>query len=401
MKITQSRFTRYFIGLVSMLLASNALAKNETIDKTFNVSSGGTLTINSDQGSMEVESWNKQEVKIQVKKKARNQERLDAFKLSFDQSGNDISVEGDGEWNSKVSVEYIITVPSSFNLDLKTGGGSLKVGDLSGIIKLRTSGGSIKVGNVDEGSVDANTSGGSIKVGNVNGHLTVDTSGGSIDLGNVTGVSSINTSGGSIKLKSGGDNVKADTSGGSIKIGPVKGNVVVDTSGGSINIGMADGDVTAETSGGSIKVAGSKGKIKVDTSGGSINVASSGGPVVADTAGGSIKIMQANGYIEADTAGGSIEAEMIATSGDTHIQLSSSGGDITLYISENLAASVNASLKITRSARRDYRIYSDFPLTIKGEDSNHIKAKGDINSGGDKIELNTTNGDIYIKKLES
>ncbi|MCW8997440.1 MAG: DUF4097 domain-containing protein, partial [Kangiellaceae bacterium] len=269
MKLKTNNFFSYLIAACSLLIAGNVIAEVENVEKRFDVTSGGTLNLNSDHGSIELESWKKNEVLIEVRKKARNKERLDEFKLTFDQKGNDIYVEGDSEWNSKVSIKYTIKVPSEFNLDLKTGGGSIKVGDLSGKIKVHTSGGSIRIGNVAQGEVDANTSGGSIKVGDVNGNLKVDTSGGSIKIGEVTGTSEINTSGGSIGLVSGGGSVKADTSGGSIKIGPVNGDVDVDTSGGSIKIGMSQGDVKAETSGGSIKVEGAKGKVNVDTSGGS------------------------------------------------------------------------------------------------------------------------------------
>jgi DUF4097 and DUF4098 domain-containing protein YvlB len=161
--------------------------------------------------------------------------------------------------------------------------------------------------------------------------------------------------------------------------------------------------VKAETSGGSIKIEGSKGKVDLDTAGGSIYVGSSEGPVIADTAGGNIKILQARGYIEADTAGGSIEAEMIETNNklDTHVYLDTAGGSITVYLPKTFAASISAELEITRSAKRDYRIYSDFPLTIKGEKSDMVTANGDINGGGDKVTLETTNGDIYIKMLKN
>ena len=103
------------------------------------------------------------------------------------------------------------------------------------------------------------------------------------------------------------------------------------------------------------------------------------------------KFYKARGFIEADTSGGKIDAEMIVDDKnvDTHVDLESSGGSIALHIPGRLAASVSATLKITRSARRDYRIYSDFPLTIKGEDSSKITANGDINGGGDKITLST------------
>ena len=388
--------------LTSLLIATGVHAETENVEKSYSVSSGGTLIIESDQGSIEVETWDKNEVDVLVEKKARSQSRLNEFKVTVEQRGDDVYVGGDSEWNSKVRVKFKISVPKSYNVDLRTGGGSIKIDDLNGQVKVHTSGGSISIGNVSDGNVDANTSGGSIKVGDVDGDLKVNTSGGSIRLGKVTGVSSIDTSGGSIKLEQGGGDVTADTSGGSINIGPVNGKVEADTSGGSIKIGMAQGEVKADTSGGSVNVEGSKGRVTVESSGGSLYVGSSGGPVKADTAGGSIKILQAKGYIEADTAGGSIEAEMIETdnSVDTHVNLDSSGGSITVYLPEGIEATVSASLRITRSARRDYRIYSDFPLAIKGEKSNRITADGKLNGGGDRVVLNTTNGDIYIKKLE-
>ncbi|MDX2498910.1 MAG: hypothetical protein QNL14_00195 [Deltaproteobacteria bacterium] len=388
--------------LFSAMAATPAKSATENVDKSFSVKSGGTLTIESDKGSIKVETGDRLTVEVLVEKTAGKQEQLDGFKVNLDQKGNDIFVEGDGDWNNKVSVKFFIKAPLSFNLDLKTGGGAIGVDDISGKVKVNTKGGNIRIGNVAQGNVDAKTSGGNINVGDVAGNLIVETSGGNIGLGKISGKSSIDTSGGSITLEQGGSDVKAETSGGSIKIGPVKGKVDAETSGGGIRIGMAEDDVIAETSGGAIAVEGSKGSVNIDTAGGNLFVGSSGGPVKAETSGGNIKILQARGYIEADTSGGKIDAEMIVDDKnvDTHVNLESSGGSITLRIPGRLAASVAATLKITRSARRDYRIYSDFLLTIKGEDSSKITAYGDINGGGDKVTLSTTNGDIHIKRLE-
>jgi DUF4097 and DUF4098 domain-containing protein YvlB len=390
------------VVLFSAMVATPAKCDTENVEKSFWVKSGGTLTVESDQGSIKVETGARQTVEVLVEKNAGNQKQLDGFKVNLDQKGNDIFVGGDGDWNNKVSVKFIIKVPPEFNLDLKTGGGAIGVADISGEVKVKTKGGNIRIGNVAQGNVDAKTSGGTINVGDVAGDLKVDTSGGNIGLGKINGKSSIDTSGGSITLAQGGNDVKAETSGGSIKIGPVNGKVDADTSGGGIRIGIAEDDVIAKTSGGAIIVEGSKGSVDIDTAGGNLFVGSSGGPVKAETSGGNIKILQATGFIEADTSGGKIDAEMIVDDKnvDTHVNLESSGGSITLRIPGKLAASVAATLKITRSARRDYRIYSDFLLTINGEDSSKITASGDINGGGDKVTLSTTNGDIHIKRLE-
>ena len=392
------------LGLAVILagapLVANAVEK--TIDKSFDVKADGHLSVNSDSGKIIVKSWNKNQVQVSVLKTARKQSSLDNFEVNMDQSGSDISVEGTGQWNTRVRVTYTISVPKHFNVNLETGGGAIEVGDMSGVIKAETSGGSIKIGNIGKGQVNVDTSGGSIKIGDVNGDVEAYTSGGSITVGNVSGKMSLDTSGGSIKVGASGKRLKAETSGGSINIGPSKNDVSVSTSGGSIKIAMSQGNVNAETSGGQIHVDGAKGNVNIDSSGGNLYVGQSGGYVKADTSGGNITIKKAKGYIEADTSGGRIEAEMIETdnSKDTHVDLDSSGGTITLYLPKTIKATVSANLRLTHSARRDYRIYSDFPLTIQGEDSNRIKAKGKLNGGGDKVRISTTNGDIYIKMLK-
>jgi len=401
MKPSTKKLLYFLIVLAASTLAMTAHAETENIEKTFSVSKGGTLYLESGVGSIKVIAWEKEEVSVSVKKNARNKKRLDEFEVQMEQSDNDIHISGDNEWDNRVRVEFQVSVPGEYNVDLSTGGGSIDVSDINGNVKLHTSGGSIVIGDVDGGDVDAHTSGGSIKVGDVNGDLNVNTSGGSINLGKITGKSSIHTSGGSISVAQGGSGTFVHTSGGSIHIGPSNGNVEARTSGGSIKIATVNGDVDADTSGGSVKVEGSKGKIVIRTSGGNLTVDSSEGPVIADTSGGSIKIMRTKGAIDARTSGGSIAAEMIETDNgkDTRVSLQSSGGDITVYLPETIEATVSATLKISRFATRDFKIYTDFPLSVKGEDSGRISAKGALNGGGDKIQLNTSDGDIYIKKL--
>ena len=168
------------VALFSLIAATPAKSETENVVKSFSAKSGGNLTIESDQGSIKVVTWDKQKVEVLVEKKAGKQKQIDGFKVNFDQKGNDIFVEGDGDWNNKVAVEFIIKAPLSFNLDLKTGGGAISVDDISGEVKVNTKGGNIRIGNVAQGNVYAKTSGGNINVGDVAGNLKVDTSGGNI-----------------------------------------------------------------------------------------------------------------------------------------------------------------------------------------------------------------------------
>jgi len=404
MKPDMKKLLYSLVVLTVLFVVIPAQAETENIEKTFSVNKGGTMIIESDLGSINVETWNKGDVFVSIKKRASSQKRLDRFEVQIEQRGDDIYVEGDNKWLNRVRVEFHVNIPKEYNVDLRTGGGSIDVADINGNVKLHTSGGSISIGDVDGGDINAHTSGGSIKVGDVvNGKVKVDTSGGSISIGNVAGDDvDAHTSGGSIKVADVSGDLNVETSGGSIHLGKLTGISSIHTSGGSISLAQGGNNVKAHTSGGSISVEGSKGKININTSGGNLFVSSSEGPVKADTSGGNIKILQTKGAIDAETSGGSIEAQMIETdnSKDTHVNLLSSGGKRTVYLPATIKASVSARLKISYFADRDYQIYSDFPLSIVGEDSDLITAKGDINAGGDRIQLRTTNGDIYIKKME-
>jgi hypothetical protein len=398
-------------------VSASALAETQIIEKSYSVESGEQLVIKSDTGSVDIKTWNKNEVGIWIQKESRKSDSLDEYLISLEKSNGEVTIMGEAPRSNRVSVRYRIQVPASFDVEVDTGGGFITVDDINGTVNVDTSGGSISIGNVSGGDVKAdtsggsieignatgtvyaNTSGGNIEVGNVEGDLTVDTSGGSIRIGDVQGESKIETSGGSIKVAHGGTETEANTSGGNIEIGPSSGDVIVDTSGGNIRVANASGNVKADTSGGSVKVEGSTGWVEVDSSGGSLFVGSSGSYVKADTSGGNITIEQARGFIEADTSGGHIEAELLKVEPgvDAHVKLSSSGGDLRLTIPRSMAATVDAQIKITRRATRDYSVYSEPPLKLTGEDTDKVRASGEINGGGDKLVFRTTNGDIFIE----
>ena len=406
----------------------------ETIDKTYKVKKGGTLYLSSDEGPIDVETWFEDKVRIVVIKRAdvRNESRaeeiFEEIEVTIKKSGKDVTVKARTPWRRRRRgsvLSFEISVPYKYNVDVETDGGSIRIADLEGNLNVNTEGGSIKVGQIKNGDVKvetaggsikiveiingngiANTAGGSIKVGNVSGDLEVRTSGGSIKLGKITGKAFAHTSGGSIKVEGGGTDLDASTSGGSISVNYANGPVKVSTSGGSISIGDTKGDIDASTAGGSIRIGESGGKVIANTAGGSISVDGSQGPIIVETAGGSIEIINARGFIEAETAGGDIEAELIVSDKktDTHVTLETAGGDITLYLPSNLAATFDVELEITRRDWRDYKIYSDFPLSISDDDGGWrrnkiIIAEGDINGGGHKIKIRTKNGDIRIKKI--
>lgn len=306
--------------------ARNAGSQN-TIKKSFKVAPGGTLTLTTDVGAIEIETRENNRVEVEVFRKAKTwsgrdaDEILDNFEISFEQHGDDVDIRGefkDRSWwdriRRKLKVKYVITVPKEYNVSLNTAGGSISVDDLKGKVKSKTSGGSLNFGNID-GPVYGRTSGGSISLEGCVGTADVRTSGGSIHIGNVAG------------------DVDAHTSGGSVTIERAKGEVVAKTSGGSIRVEEVMGAIEATTSGGTVTAHISrqpKARCYLKTSGGSVKV------YLAEDIAVNLDAKTSGGHVETDfpvTIQGKISKRSLQAKingGGPELVLKTSGGSIYL-----------------------------------------------------------------------
>lgn len=261
-----------------LLLAAPAalLAKIErTVEKTFTVQPGGTLTVATSGGGITVEPGTGNTVHVLVKERIRAStdaeadELLKHLTLTLEQHGNDVTAvakyESDrpsswfhfGSW-PPVQCAFVVTVPSTYNTDLRTSGGGIRVGDLTGKVVARTSGGGLRFGRIN-GAVDGRTSGGGIRLEACTGNVNVHTSGGGIRLGPVDGSAEVHTSGGGIVIRKVTGMVRAHTSGGPIDAtiaGPLKTDCRLSTSGGGITVHVDPKSaftLDARTSGGGVR----------------------------------------------------------------------------------------------------------------------------------------------------
>ena len=322
----------------------------EKIEKTYNVENGGSLTVLSEFGAIEIRTAEQDKVEVLVTKESKfklvkaSQEVLADFELTFEHEGSDVRIQGAFKhgrehWRkhlNRLKINFLITVPQQYNVDLDTSSGGISVADLGGKVRAKTSGGSLRLGNI---------------TGTVWGH----------------------TSGGSIKLASSGSSVDLKTSGGSVEVVDVAGDVKAQTSGGSLRFGAIEGSIWGKTSGGSIKVASCSGGADVHTSGGSIRLQNIGGSV------------------NARTSGGSIHAAMI-TQPDSDCNLRTSGGGITLTLIPDIAVDVEAETS-------GGHVSTDFAVesVIQGKVPKN-RLKGSINGGGPLLKLRTSGGSIRLQK---
>ena len=304
-----------FLVMVFMVFmpATGSADLRETIERSFTVSPGGWLHLETDKGSIEVRTSPDPRVDVQVDlhadtsgdRKARK--ILDKFNVDIAQVENGIRIEarfdseGSGFWDrdrKRLKVRFVILVPQQYNLNLNTSGGSINVADIDGEVNSRTSGGSLRFGNIS-GSLDARTSGGSIRLENCSGPADVQTSGGSIKIAKAAGPINARTSGGSIQVDEVMGAIDARTSGGSIEAyisQQPDASCSLKTSGGSINIYLVHDvglDVDAKTSGGSVSTdfpVTVIGELKRSELKGMINA---GGPqMYLRTSGGNIRLLK-------------------------------------------------------------------------------------------------------------
>ncbi len=403
------------------------------LENRFAVQPGGKLYMHDISGDVTIRSWDKPEVyilerrRMDVFTKAEAEEALKRAQAGYRQEGNTVEVDGSEFRRRWMESSFEVQLPARFDVEVATSGGDLSLASVQGAINLKTAGGDITVRDTG-GEAQLSTSGGDIVVEGNDGMLTASTAGGDIRARRITQRAKLTTSGGDIELDEIGGTVEASTAGGDIVVSDCKGSATVKTSGGDILLTEVGGEVEASTAGGDIAVHTSTGAVKASTSGGDVGLYDIGGPIIAKTAGGDITsrgvkggvqattsggdidLRGVEGFIEASTAGGDLYGEMTLRDFSVahHVRMKTSGGEVTLVIPEALPATVQAVLKITERARDRYEIISDFPLTTKEETGEGwgrriekvIRATGDLNGGGDRIELETTNGNIRIRKLQ-
>lgn len=254
------RGTRALVAVVAALAVAGPAAAATRIEKVLKLAPGGTFSLKTDGGSIELRGGGSEARVVLTSPKDDISQRYD---LRFEEHTGGVTVSAErkdsswlGMWKSGDNLRWEVTVPTDCEVRLDTSGGSIDVAEVRGPAEADTSGGSITVRAV-QADVHADTSGGSIRVEDVGGNARLDTSGGSIEADRVRG------------------RVDADTSGGHIRVSAVDGEVRADTSGGSIEITDAGAEVQASTSGGSVRVVFRPGNAKggsLETSGGGIEV---------------------------------------------------------------------------------------------------------------------------------
>jgi len=148
----------------------------------------------------------------------------------------------------------------------------------------------------------------------------------------------------------------------------VKVNVV--TVNGALSVHGTAGDLRAETTNGAVEVAGVQGRIHLGSTNGAISAVDTAGSVVAET------------------TNGRIDVELKQAERGGKMSFSTTNGGISLKVPRDIQASISANTT-------NGRVSTDLPVQARGN-NNKRHLDGDVNGGGGRLELSTTNGSIDI-----
>ena len=174
-------------------------------EKRFTVTGTADLHLRTFDGSIDVRSWDKAEIVVEIEKRGPTKASLDELQVVAEQKGNRIELEvkrpGDGSFqigfHRSATASLRVSVPRDINLVARSGDGSIKAERVNGRIELRTGDGAINTREVS-GELSFVTSDGSVRVDDAQGRLNVDTGDGSVDVGGKFTVVKLHTGDGSV-----------------------------------------------------------------------------------------------------------------------------------------------------------------------------------------------------------
>ncbi|QNL50830.1 hypothetical protein H8S90_04360 [Olivibacter sp. SDN3] len=185
---------------------ANSVEERKTIQKVYMISKNTPLTIDNRYGKVQVNTWSKNEIKVDITIRAveasgsKAQEIINSVTISESKSPNSISLNtqinrGKSSWwnnmvsgsNRGVEINYNIYLPKSNELSINNKYGSVVLPDLDGNLKVDVSYGSLNAGKLSGNNISISSSYGSAKIASVK-DAALDFKYGSIDLGEANNI---------------------------------------------------------------------------------------------------------------------------------------------------------------------------------------------------------------------
>jgi DUF4097 and DUF4098 domain-containing protein YvlB len=159
-------------------------------EKRFDVSGTPDVRVTTFDGSIEIRTWDRPEVLVEIEKRGSTKESIDALEVVSQHAGSVVELEvkrprkdafTNVGFSRSPSARLIVSVPQRADLRARTGDGSIRLNGIKGHVELRTGDGSIRAADV-AGELTFETGDGSVTVEDGEGRLAIDTGDGGVSV---------------------------------------------------------------------------------------------------------------------------------------------------------------------------------------------------------------------------
>ncbi len=181
MRIARKSYSLTLCAVAALLFSIQAYAGDhsgqltEEFHQTYPLAAGGRVALNNINGSVHINGWDRNEVKVDAIKYAYKQERLDEAKIKVEASNSRVSIRTEyperdhtfnwGSRDNPAGVEYTITVPRNARLD--------KIELINGALDVQGVTGEVAASCIN-GRLSARDLGGRAELSTINGSLEAE-----------------------------------------------------------------------------------------------------------------------------------------------------------------------------------------------------------------------------------
>jgi DUF4097 and DUF4098 domain-containing protein YvlB len=151
--------------------------------KSFAVSGAPRVRVETFDGAISIEAWDKSEVQYIATKRGRDEQAMRAARVRAEQTGGGVTIaaESDRRDDTGASISLEVRVPRNSNLVINTGDGRVRVAGVNGELEVKTGDGAVDVTDA-RGRLRIETGDGRVRVAGFDGEADAQTGDGRITL---------------------------------------------------------------------------------------------------------------------------------------------------------------------------------------------------------------------------
>lgn len=202
--------SRVVAGLGALLAASCDVAQmapatrfRESFQQAFDMASGGRLSVENTNGTVEVRGWDQNRIEVSGERYAATENLLQSLRIEVHVSNGLASVRTvrPAGFSESYGASYVIHVPRKTVLDkIVSTNGAVRVEDIEGRVRLSTTNGAIRLSRVN-GDTDAETTNGNVELSSAEGFIKARTTNGTVRADEVRGSIQASTTNGGIEAR--------------------------------------------------------------------------------------------------------------------------------------------------------------------------------------------------------